>query len=62
MWKTICGAKGYVEDDRVLRGIQNGETVYPYRYDKAGGWKLATGVREATFRAGYAREMYIWHT
>ena len=31
-WHTLAGNVVFVEDNRVIRGVSNGTTVYPYRW------------------------------
>ena len=53
-WRKACGYDVWVEDGRVLRGIDNGRTVYPYKTSKSGGWDKGTPTIE-TLRAGLHR-------
>lgn len=55
-WHKICGAMVYVENGKVMRGVQDGRTVYPYRKNtKIGGWDNVSGLSVAAFRAGMKR-------
>ena len=58
-WHKGNGWDIYVEDGKVLRGVdtdQNGSqiTVYPYRYD-GDGWTICDGISLAALRAGLNR-------
>ena len=35
----------YIENGRLIRGVYNGLTVYPYVYSKYGGYDNASGIK-----------------
>lgn len=55
-WRKICGIQMYVEDGKIVRGEINGQTVFPYRWDKNyGAWSSAGKITVDAFRSGWYR-------
>ena len=56
-WHMIMGFKIYVEDNKVLRGIDDNRTVYPYRWDnRLKCWNECSGISVSAFRKGLNEE------
>jgi len=57
-WHTICGYDMYVEDGKIIRGVEDSQTVYVYKSVKD-GYTSACPVKVSTFRSGMARGTMI---
>ncbi len=56
-WHDIAGYRVWVEDGRVLRGLNldGDKTTYPYRWN-GDGWTNDAGLTVNAFRAGVKRD------
>ena len=56
-WHTISGYEVYIENDRVVRGLNEDEmrTIYPYRVSRKYGCVNDAGLTVNAFRAGVKR-------
>ena len=43
-WHTDGNLDYYIENGRILRGVYDGKTVYPYLPCKEGGYDNASGI------------------
>lgn len=45
-WHTIGELDCLIEDGKLIRGVRNGKTVYPYRESKQGsGLDICSGIK-----------------
>lgn len=57
-WHTIAGKSVYVENERIIRGMKNNDTLtaYVYRWDRStNAWIKEDSITPAAFRAGLKR-------
>jgi hypothetical protein len=58
-WHKLYNSRVYVMDGKVMHGVYDGKTVYPYRKNKDGGWDNVYGLIELNkFRKGYFSNYY----
>lgn len=41
-WTSLHGVDALIEDGKVVRGVRDGKTIYPYTRNKVSGWDNAS--------------------